>query len=162
MSASKAEFVVFYAWQSDRPPSRNRYFIEEAASEAAAKLNADPACPYTIRIDQDTQGVPGLCDIPATILKKIDAADAFLCDLTYIAASDRDGDNKEDDIEPRLCSNPNVLFELGYAFKTMEDKRLICVMNEHYGPAAKQIFDLAHRRFPIAFRLPNEALSQKR
>jgi hypothetical protein len=48
MSASKAEFVVFYAWQSDRPGSRNRHFIQEAAIGAAAKLNADPASPYTL------------------------------------------------------------------------------------------------------------------
>jgi hypothetical protein len=160
MSASKAEFVIFYAWQSDRPGGRNRYFIQEAAAEAAAQMNADPACPYSVRIDQDTQGVPGLCDIPATILGKIDAADAFLCDLTYVAKSEVETD-VESDSQPRLCSNPNILFELGYAFHVMGAERILCVMNEHYGPVADQIFDLAHRRFPLAYRLPDEALSRK-
>jgi hypothetical protein len=30
---SRPEFVVFYAWQSDRPGNRNRYLIQEAAAE---------------------------------------------------------------------------------------------------------------------------------
>ena len=51
------------------------------------QINADPSSPYNVRIDHDTLGVPGLCDIPATILDKIDSADGFLCDLTYVAAT---------------------------------------------------------------------------
>ncbi len=160
MSSVKPEFIVFYAWQSDRPKGENRYFIQDAATEAADELNNDSLCPFFVRIDQDTQGVPGLCDIPATILGKIDAADAFLCDLTYVAES-TPVEDADADFEPRLCSNPNVLFELGYAFRSMGCERILCVMNERYGPVAKQIFDLAHRRFPIAYRLPDDALSKK-
>jgi hypothetical protein len=147
---TKPDFVIFYAWQSDRPGSKNRYFIQEAASEAAVQLNTEPLCQYAIRIDQDTSGEPGLCDIPVTILKKIDLADAFLCDLTYIAESVAEED--AEDFEPRLCSNPNVLFEPGYAFRSMGPERVICVMNEAHGRVASQIFDLAHRRFPIAYQ----------
>jgi hypothetical protein len=158
MGVSKAEFVVFYAWQSDRPGSGNRNFIQEAAVAAAERINADPSLPYTIRIDQDTQGEPGLCDIPATILKKIDAADAFLCDLTYVARTWPAARKKAD--ANRLCSNPNVLFETGYAFRSLGPERIICVMNGRYGPAAEQIFDLAHRRFPIVYRWPDEARSR--
>jgi len=43
----------------------------------------------------------------------------------------------------------------------MGPERILCVMNEHYGPVASQIFDLAHRRFPLAYTLPNDALSRK-
>lgn len=164
MITAKPEFVVFYAWQSDRRGNRNRYFIQEAAADAAAELNADPACPFTIRIDQDTLDVPGLCDIPATILGKIDSADAFLCDLTYIGKSEPDkepDEESDEDFEPRLCSNPNVLFELGYAFHAMGPERILCVMNEKYGPVAEQIFDLAHRRFPLAYTFPHESMSRK-
>jgi hypothetical protein len=157
MDDSKPEFSVFYAWQSDRPNNRNRRFIQEAASEAIGRLNAERSCPFLMRIDQGTAGMPGLCDIPATILKKIDGADAFLCDLTYIAKSTpEDADGKA-----RLCSNPNVLYELGYAFKTIGPERIICVMNQAYGPVANQIFDLAHRRFPIAYTLPQDGKSTK-
>jgi hypothetical protein len=47
-------------------------------------LNADPACRYSIRIDRVTLAVPELCDLRATILGKIDAVEAFLCDLIRI------------------------------------------------------------------------------
>jgi hypothetical protein len=160
MSTSKPEFVVFYAWQSDRPGNGNRYFIYEAAEEAARQLSADPDCRYKIRIDQDAQGEPGLCDIPATILKKIDTADVFLCDLTYVARSDPATSGKKKSAD-RLCSNPNVLFETGYAFRSMSPERIVCVMNETFGPAAEQIFDLAHRRFPIVYRWPAKPGSKK-
>ncbi len=152
----KPSFSVFYAWQSDRPGSRNRCFIQKALSEAITRLNAQASCPYVINIDQDTAGVPGLCDIPATILKKIDCADAFVCDLTYIAESIPEPGEKS-----RRCSNPNVLFELGYAFRVIGPERILCIMNEVYGPIASQIFDLAHRRFPIAYQMPNDDLSNK-
>ncbi len=159
-AACRPEFVVFYAWQSDRPGNRTRYLIQEAAAAAAQEINGDETSPYSVRIDQDTQGVPGLCDIPATILEKIDSADAFLCDLTYVATTQADADG-DDEFVQRFCSNPNVLFELGYAFQSMGFERLICTMNEHYGPATEQIFDLAHRRFPIRFRYPNLPKSKK-
>lgn len=157
---ARPEFVVFYAWQSDRASSGTRYFIQEALAAAAEQINSDPDASYRVRIDQDTQGVPGLCDIPATILAKIDACDGFVCDLTYIATTEaeRVGD---DEFKPRFCSNPNVLFELGYAFQLLGDRRMICVMNRHYGPAAEQIFDLAHRRFPITYAWPNTDASKK-
>ncbi|MGA2257875.1 MAG: hypothetical protein ABSG53_24695 [Thermoguttaceae bacterium] len=156
---SRPEFIVFYAWQSDRPGNQNRYLIQEAAAEAAAKITADPASPYDVCIDQDTQGVPGLCDIPATILEKIDRADSFLCDLTYVAVS-TDETEDDEDFKPRYCSNPNVLFELGYAFRSMGSQRLLCVMNERYGPVAEQIFDIAHRRFPFTYRYPVEGMTR--
>ena len=152
---SRPEFVIFYAWQSDRPGNGNRYLIQEAAVKAAETINADPASPYEVRIDQDTQGVPGLCDIPATILEKIDKADGFLCDLTYVATSAAENEDEED-FQPRYCSNPNVLFELGYAFRSMGFARLLCVMNERYGPVAEQIFDIAHRRYPFTYTYPAE------
>ncbi len=160
MNTAKPEFVVFYAWQSDRPGNRNRYLIQEAATDAATRINDDPASPYIVRIDQDTLGVPGLCDIPATILEKIDSADAFLCDLTYVATSVREGDG-DDVCEPRYCSNPNVLFELGYAFRSMGYERVLCVMNEHYGPVTSQIFDIKHRRFPLAYSLSPDSSSRR-
>jgi hypothetical protein len=97
-------------------------------------------------IDQDTKGVPGLCDIPATILQKIESCDALVADLSYVATSEGK--------RPRSCSNPNVLFEVGFAFHAVGPERMILVMNNAYGPTTDQIFDLDHRRHPIAFRYP--------
>src|SRR5579872_5393227 len=84
----RTQFTVFYAWQSDRPTNSHRRFIREALDKTADRINADRSCPFKVQIDQDTQGVPGLCDIPATILQKIGSADAFVADLTYIATSE--------------------------------------------------------------------------
>ena len=33
-------------------------------------------------------------------------------------------------------------------------------MNEYYGPLAKQIFDLAHRRHPVSFSYPSEGTTR--
>jgi hypothetical protein len=151
--------TVFYAWQSDRPSSSNRRFIREALDMVVTRIAADRTCAFTIRIDQDTDGVPGLCDIPSTILHKIAKADALVADLTYIAKSEADLEAANE--TPRYCSNPNVLFELGYAFHAIGWERLICVMNEKYGPRTEQIFDLDHRRHPIAFTLPGDKQSRQ-
>lgn len=144
-------FVVFYAWQSDRPNNHNRALISEALAKAVERINLDTKSSYKVRIDQDTQDEPGMCDIPATILRKIDASDALMADLTFVAVSKTD-DAPPRQKKPRYCSNPNVLFELGYAFKSIGPERLICVMNEEYGPTTEQIFDLDHRRHPIAYK----------
>jgi hypothetical protein len=151
MAKTGEPFTVFYAWQSDTAQTHCRQLIRDALDSVADKLNADLEIPYRVTIDQDTQNVPGLCDIPATLLGKIERADAFVADLTYIATSRRD----------KHCSNPNVLFELGFAFHAIGWERLICVMNEVHGPVAKQIFDLGHRRHPIAFKSPDKPATRR-
>lgn len=143
-------FNVFYSWQSDTPKAHCREMIGNALQAAADALSSDGGVPYRIEIDHDTLNETGLCDIPATILAKIDAADAMVVDLTYIARTEPEKGN------PKLCSNPNVLFELGYAFRSMGPKRLVCVMNEKHGPKSDQIFDLNHRRHAIGYTSPHD------
>ena len=150
-------FTVFYAWQSDHPGNHCKHLIREAADQAASRITGDSNIPFKVVIDQDTQDVPGLCDIPATILAKIDKSDAFIADLTYVARSTP----VDSSLSPRYCSNPNVLFELGYAFKVIGHERIILVMNDSHGPAEEQIFDLDHRRHPITYHYPNAELSRK-
>ena len=94
-----------------------------------------------------------MCDIPSTILHKLSQADAVVADLTFIAKTEGE--------KVKYCSNPNVLFELGYAFHSIGPERLILVANETHGKVANQIFDLNHRRHPIAFESPTAASSRK-
>ena len=122
----------------------------EAAAEQVSK---DTGNPYRILIQSDTEGEPGLCNIPDTLLRRLRKSDAVVSDLTFVAKTEADN--------PKHCSNPNVLFELGYAFASIGPGRLICVINEAHGPAAKQIFDLAHHRRPIAFTSPNDGSTRK-
>ncbi len=151
MSASPDIFTVFYCWQSDSPPNHGRYLICEALDQASDRLSRDAELPCKLQIDSDTANETGLCDIPATILKKIASADVVVADLTFVSQTE-DG---------KYCPNPNVLFELGFAFHAIGPERLICVMNEKHGPKNEQIFDLAHRRHPIAFISPTESSSRK-
>ena len=151
-------FKVFFAWQSDRPVNSHKRFIRDALDEVAERVNSDRSCAFAIHVDQDTEGIPGLCDIPATILQKIASCDAFVGDLTYVV---RTVPNASSETAPRYCSNPNVLFELGFAFRAIGWERLICVMNEKYGPITEQIFDLDHRRHPIKYMLPTEERSRE-
>lgn len=150
MSTSPDVFVVFYCWQSDTPQNHGRYLIREALDEAADRLSADSDLPFKVEIDADTLNETGLCDIPATILKKIKAADVVIADLSFVAETSK----------RKYCSNPNVLFELGYAFHAIGPDRLVCVMNEKHGPREKQVFDLAHRRHPVAFSSPSKSKSR--
>jgi hypothetical protein len=145
-------FTVFFSWQSDTRRQHNRDLIREALEAAADAISRDTANPYRILIQSDTEGEPGLCNIPATILRRLRDSDAIVCDLTFVARTEGE--------DPKHCSNPNVLFELGYAFASVGPERIICVMNEAHGPAAQQIFDLAHHRRPIGFTSPNEGTTR--
>ncbi len=140
-------FTVFFSWQSDTKSNHGRHLIREALQEAGDRISAGASIPYRILIQSDTEGEPGLCNIPETLLRRLRESDAVVSDLSFVA--------KTQSTEPKHCSNPNVLFELGYAFASIGPERLICVMNEAHGPAANQIFDLAHHRRPISFTSPS-------
>ncbi|MFO0903821.1 MAG: hypothetical protein U0939_12525 [Pirellulales bacterium] len=141
-------FEVFYSWQSDTPRRHGRDLVREALDSAADAISRDSSSPYKILVQSDTENEAGLCNIPETILRRLRESDAIVSDLTFVAATTAD--------PPKHCSNPNVLFELGYAFAQVGPQRLICVMNEAHGEAAHQIFDLAHHRRPIGYRSPVE------
>ncbi len=148
------QFKVFYCWQSDTNQNHGRYLIQEALNKAAELLATDSSIRFPVYIDQATLDEPGLCDIPNTILRKLASADAVVADLTFIAKTAA----PEEDEKVKYCSNPNVLFELGYAFHAIGPERIILVANEIHGEVGNQIFDLQHRRFPIAYKSPQPSL----
>ena len=101
------DFVVFYAWQSDRPERLNRYLIRFALNLAAKNISADPVVGIRVVIDADTEGVHGHCPVTDTILNKIAVCDAFVPDLTFVASTEAG----------KLIPNPNVMLEYGYALR---------------------------------------------
>ena len=118
------------------PSKTNRSFIKDALERAIKSLAKDLDIAEPLRVDQDTQDVPGNPSIADPILRKIDACDIFVPDLTFVA--------RTDDGEP--VSNPNVLIELGYAMKSKRDERFIFVMNEAFGKAKEGLpFDLRYK-----------------
>ena len=145
--------TIFYSWQSDNDAKSSRYFIQDALKKAIKKLNASLDFEEAPRLDQDTKDVPGSPEITNTILNKIDNCSIFVADLSFIARTDAN----------KRIPNPNVLIELGYAFKAISSGRIITVMNEAFGCASEGLpFDLAHRRWPIRYNLPANASVNER
>jgi hypothetical protein len=124
---------VFYSWQSDIANNINRGFIQKAIQDAIEEINQEKK--LEIFLDQDTRGECGSPDIVNTILRKIDNSDVFIADVSSISNNDK-----------KSFPNPNVMFELGYAYKTLGDSRIIMVYNESSGDINNLPFDLGLKR----------------
>ena len=142
------EFIVFYAWQSDSPKRENRNFIETALDSALKQLARAGTIESSPRMDKDTKDVPGIPDIANTILAKIQGADCFLCDVSFVGRTPPDDEGNED-----IIPNPNVMIELGYALAELGWERIVLVLNDKTGLPEKLPFDLRNRRWPIVYSL---------
>jgi DNA-binding PadR family transcriptional regulator len=131
----QGQFIIFYSWQSDLPPTRNQLFIQECIEDAISVLAAE-GVQLVPSLDRDTQGEPGAPDIAETILAKIDNCDMFICDVSIVTRAE----------SARACPNPNVMLELGYAAKRLDWGRITNVFNLAYGSVEEVPFDLRHRR----------------
>jgi len=140
---------IFYSWQSDSDSLTNKNFIEECLKEVFSEVNLttdfSDRSEGEIEIDKDTLNVSGFPEMIPTIMGKINEADGFVADLTFVAHVDR-----------KKIPNPNVMFELGYAIYCLGSARVIPVMNTYYGNPDDLPFDIRHRRWPIQYYLaPN-------
>lgn len=144
---------IFYSWQSDLESKHNRNFIKDCLERAVKKLNKKLELDEAVRLDQDTKDVAGTPDIANTIFRKIQDSTVFIGDVSFIA-----GDEGK-----KLCSNPNVMIELGYALSSLTDLCVVNVMNTAYGKAEGNLpFDLNHKRWPIQYELNDDNFSNKR
>ncbi len=125
---------IFYSWQSDILAAACRSIIEDAIVSAISQLKSNDAT-LELCIDRDTLGVAGSPDIGETILSKIEGAHAFISDVTIVGK-----------VAGRPMLNPNVLFELGYAVKTLGWERIVLVQNITFGPPTDLPFDIRQRR----------------
>jgi hypothetical protein len=144
--------TIFFSWQSDTPPLTGRNFVERALTRAIDQLAADVELEEAVRdleVDRDTKGVPGSPKIVDTIFSKIDTAEAFVGDMSFV------GRRPNGDPIP----NPNVLIEYGWALKSLSHDRVVTLMNTAYGKPdpATLPFDMRHMRFPIDYDLPEDA-----
>lgn len=138
MSHEKTAFRVFYSWQSDLPEQTNGAFIRAALRAAASALEKKHPS-VQVYLDEATRDTPGSPNIPATILEKIENADAFIADLSTI----RPGEGEK---KLRACPNPNVIFELGYAVSQMGWSRILILLNKHFGGPEDLPFDIDRQR----------------
>lgn len=140
------DWKVFYSWQSDLPNSINRGFIQDALERAAKAIRQDDSIKVEPVVDRDTAGVPGSPDIANTIFTKIDGSQVFACDVSIISVDDK----------ARPTPNPNVLIELGYAYKALTSERILMIMNTAFGEPKLLPFDLSSKRV-ITYQLSPEA-----
>jgi hypothetical protein len=137
--------IIFYSWQSDLPNACNRGFIQNALENAASAIATDDTVEVEPVVDRDTQGVAGSPDIASTIFAKITAADVFVADVSIVVRADK-----------RVTPNPNVLIELGYAFKALGHERVILAFNKAFGKIEELPFDLRMRRV-LAYNMTSDA-----
>ncbi len=128
--------TIFYSWQSDLPNRSNRGFLEKCLKESVKKLSKISLFSIELTVDRDTKNLDGTPDIVNSILGKIESSSLFVADISIIN-SDSIG---------RKTPNPNVLFELGYAVKTLGWDRVICIFNLDYGSIDDLPFDLRQKR----------------
>lgn len=164
---------IFWSWQSDTHQPSGRHFVRSVLAELARDLNGldgteDADRPDAgeeeedeevladdgrVEVDHDTHGVGGSPLIAETILGKIRDAAVFVADVTPIAKT----------AAGKRVPNPNVMIELGYAMKVLDDQQLVLVMNGAEGAALKYLpFDLRHRRVPILFKLSKDSTEEQR
>jgi nucleoside 2-deoxyribosyltransferase len=125
--------LVFYSWQSDLDKKTNQGAIRGALNKASADLGKSD---YHIVIDEATSNQPGSPNIPETILRKIQQSDIFVADVSFVDTPSN----------PKRLSNPNVIFELGYAVAYLGWERIILVFNEYYGSVTDLPFDFDRHR----------------
>jgi len=78
-----------------------------------------------------------LPDISATILTKIDNSSMMIADVSIVNPTSR---------KARMMPNPNVMYELGYAVKTLGEENIILVADKATTDTAKLPFDIRNRR----------------
>lgn len=144
--------TLFYAWQADRLGRTTREVIHLAIQNACERIKQHSNA--SLRLDESTVGEPGMCDIPNTLLSKISRCGIFLCDLTFVTESRSHSGAK------KRHSNPNVIFEFGYAVRSIGFDRIIAVMNTAYGHPNEQMFD-TKRRHAMTFSLAETATEQE-
>lgn len=146
---------VFYAWQSDCDEKFCRFLIRDAARIAVKRLATQASVTEAPSLDHDTKDEPGTPHIADTILRKIKRCGVFLADLTMVS------EYKTADGRTKKTPNPNVLIELGLAIRSIGWKRILLVMNDHFGGPDDLPFDLKHHSFPIQYTLSSAADKQR-
>ena len=154
---------IFWSWQSDTDGRTGRHFVRRCLADAVKELKQpdDLEQPTTretreeMHLDHDRQGVSGSPDLAPTILKKIDAAAVFICDVTLVAQNEvREADGS---MRTKQQINSNVAIEYGYALHRLTDERILMVQNTHFGNRETLPFDLRHKAGPIQYNLAPDA-----
>lgn len=103
---------IFYAWQSDYKQSRNQILdkLEDVVKDA--NQHWQPVAPLSVT--QATEIGDGAVKIDNALIMKIKRAQIFVGDVTPVFQ-----------FAGRLCPNPNVLIESGFALASMQPEQVL-------------------------------------
>ncbi|NLV41024.1 MAG: nucleotide-binding protein [Candidatus Hydrogenedentes bacterium] len=140
MSNGQTRIEVFFSWQSDISGDSTTQVIRKCLRVASTELEQTRGNGnLLIHQDEATRNLPGSPNIAESILRKIEVADVFVCDITTI--------NRERAAGARPVPNPNVLYELGFAVAHLGWNRIILLFNEAFGNFDNDVpFDLEGQR----------------
>lgn len=127
--------IIFYCWQSDLPSKTNNGFIRDCLEKAIKRVESD--LNLKLVLDSDTRNVPGSPDIITSILDKIDNSAIFVGDVSILP---------KDLCAKKYQCNQNVMFETGYALKSLSYERIVLICNTSYGELKDLPFDLGLKR----------------
>ena len=117
--------TIFYSWQNQNKEIKTH--IRKEIEFAIKELSKEK---IIFECDESTRNIPGAPDIIKSITEKIDKCSLFVCDVSKVCENDN--------------INPNVLFELGYALKSLGKDRIILLQYSNTGIDLP--FDIAHLR----------------
>ena len=147
------KYRLFFSWQSEDTKSKRT--LEVALEKAVDTLNDKG---IYLEIDHSTLGVPGMPSIDQTILRKIDACDIFLADLTPVCNYIQNlGGGQQ---VTKELPNPNVLLELGYAMSALGVGYVIVTAHQGKWIPANMPFDINHHKI-YCFTSSNCELSSR-
>ena len=146
------QFMVFYSWQSDTDTSANKNFINDCLKNAI-KENTK-----YIEVERDTQNVLGAKEIDRTIFEKINNADVFVADISFVAVYIKENSEGK---KVKKIPNSNVMLELGYAAGKIGWERVILVFNEDYGDLDDLPFDL-RQHLTLPYKLKDKEKAEVR
>lgn len=141
---------IFYSWQSDTPAKIGKYFIRKSIDEAVEKLKSDvklEEANRNISVEQDTENVLGSPPVAETIFAKIRNANIIITDITLTGTTP----------SGKKLSNSNATYEHAYAHGHHGYEMLLPIMNTFYGTEEERPFDFQQSRWPVTFRLSNDA-----
>lgn len=125
---------VFFSWQADTPVRVGRDFLSDALTEAIAQLKLTASLEEADRsaapqADEDRAASPGQLK---DLLKQIDAASTLVADVTPIGQSMK-GIDAADAGAARKFVDSDAAFECGYAAHALGARKIVLLLNAHYG-----------------------------
>lgn len=162
---------IFYSWQSSTDLRFNKDFIRDCLYLAIDYIKSNTELQnLDFEILQGTDGLPGSPQVADKILQRIKESDIFIGDISV--ANNQSKFRKILSniglVKHKVFQNNNVILEMGHAYGTLGEERLIGVLNSKYGSphfdAQNLPFDIRHLKFPIEYnfsKIDDEEIAQK-